>query len=319
MRPPATRIRVLGLATIALAAIAATVRPAIAQPEVVASIMPVHALVAGVMEGIGVPAIVVRGAASPHSYALKPSEARLLDRARIVFWIGPIYETFLDKTLKTLAGKATVVALMRAPGVTLLETRESGVWEGDDHGHGQGHATSSKHADDETDGHLFLDPANAKAMTRSIADTLAKADPAKAARYASNAAQLLARIDALDGELRTILAPAREKPYLVFHDAYQYFEKRYGLEAAGSITVTPDRRPGARRLTALRKKVASAEAVCVFSEPQFEPSLVKTVTQGTTARTGVLDPLGADLTPGPDAYFTMMHNLAKAFADCLAG
>ena len=319
MRAHVVRLSPLWLAAIALAAIALASRPAAAQPAVVASIMPVHALVASVMEGVGAPDIVVRGAASPHAYALKPSEARLLDRAKIVFWIGPIYETFLDKTLKTLAGKATVVALMRSPGVALLDTREGGVWEDDDHGHGHGHAKDAKHADDEADGHLFLDPANAKAMTRSIAATLVKADAANAARYEANAARLLARIDELDGELRTILAPAREKSYLVFHDAYQYFEKRYGLEAAGSITVTPDRRPGARRLTALRKRVASAEAVCVFSEPQFEPSLVKTVVEGTKARMGVLDPLGADLAPGPDAYFTMMRNLGKAFAGCLAG
>ena len=180
-------------------------------------------------------------------------------------------------------------------------------------------AKDAKQADDEADGHLFLDPANAKAMARSIAATLVRADAANAARYEANAASLLTRLDALDAELRAILVPARERPYLVFHDAYQYFEKRYGLEAAGSITVTPDRRPGARRLAALRKRVASVEALCVFSEPQFEPSLVETVSEGTKARTGVLDPLGADLTPGPDAYFAMMRNLAKAFAGCLAG
>ena len=315
MRPIATRVRPLYLASIALAATGLASRPAAAQPAVVASIMPVHALAAGVMEGVGAPQIIVRGAASPHSYALKPSEARLLDRAMIVFWIGPIYETFLDKKLKSLASKATVVALMRAPGVTLLGTREGGVWEDDDHGH----AKDAKHAENEMDGHLFLDPANAKAMTRAMAEALANADTANAARYEENALRVLARIDALDGELRAILATARKKPYFVFHDAYQYFEKRYGLEAAGSITVTPDRRPGARRLAALREKVASAEAVCVFSEPQFEPSLVKTVVEGTKAKTGILDPLGVDLTPGPDAYFTMMRNLAKAFAACLAG
>jgi zinc transport system substrate-binding protein len=317
MRKHVVRLGSLWLASIGLATVALAGRSAVAEPAVVASIMPVHALVAGVMDGVGAPAIVVRGASSPHSYALKPSQARLLERAKIVFWIGPIYETFLDKTLMTLASKGTVVPLMGAPGVTLLPTRGGGVWEDDDELHG--HAKDAKPANDEADGHLFLDPANAKAMTRSIAATLAKADAANAARYEANAASLLTRLDTLDLELRTKLSSARERPYLVFHDAYQYFEKRYGLKAAGSITVTPDRRPGARRLSELRKRIASAEAVCVFSEPQFEPSLVKTVVEGTNARTGVLDPLGADLTPGPNAYFAMMRNLAKAFAGCLAG
>lgn len=297
----------------ALLATAAGIDRAAAEPRVVASILPVHSLVAGVMAGVGEPHLIVRGAGSPHTYALKPSDARALEQAELVFWIGPVYETFLDRPLKGLR-RPRVVALIDAPGVVRLPAREGGPWA--DHEHEGGHGPA---AAEEIDGHLFLDPMNAGALAGAIAAALTRADPANGARYQANAADVISRLDALDKQLKATLDPWRDRPFLVFHDAYQYLEARYGLSAVGSITVSPDRRPGAKRLSQLRRRIAETKAGCVFSEPQFEPTLVRTLLEGTAARTGVLDPLGASEKPGPEAYFTMMRKLAQAFAGCLAG
>ncbi len=280
-----------------------------AAPEVVASIKPIHSLIAGVMEGVREPDLIVAGGASPHLYALKPLDARRLERADIVFWIGPIFEGFLEKPLAALAGKAEIVELDRAPGVALLPAREGGAWEEDEHHH----AASAL----EQDGHLFLDPENAKAIVRIAAARLAALDRANAARYAANASALERRLDALDAALRQRLAAVGGVRFVVFHDAYQYFERRYGLAAIGSITVTPESQPGARRLQAIRDKIRTLGARCVFREPQFEPRLVDVVISGTAARTGVLDPEGALLARGPELYFNLMNGLADGLMRCL--
>ena len=290
-----------------------------AQTRVVASIPPVHSLVAGVMEGAGTPALLVPATASAHAYALRPSEARLLSDANVVFWIGPVYETFLEKPVASLAAQARVVHLADAPGITLLAARAGGAWEGDRHydrDHGHAHGAKGKA---EADGHLFLDPANAKAMVAAIADALAVVDAVNAARYRSNAVAVAARLDALDGELRGILAPVRERPFILFHDFLQYLEKRYALNSVGSITVSPERQPGAQRLQRLRRKINQLNAVCVFAEPQFEPTLMQTVVERTKAKTGVLDYLGASVPPGSDAYFETMRGLGRSLTRCLSG
>jgi zinc transport system substrate-binding protein len=303
-------------AVLPIALLMAGATQANAQPRVVASIMPVHSLVAGVMDGVATPGLLVQGAASAHTYSLRPSDAKRLNEGKVIFWIGEIYEGFLEKPLEALANKATVVELMEADGVTLLPARTGGTWEAHEHGKAtHAHAHDANAA--EMDGHLFLDIDNAKAIVRAALAALVAADGANKDRYTANAAKVTARLDALDAELRTALAPVKDRPFVVFHDAYQYVELRYGLTGAGAITVSPERRPGAKRLSDLRKKIATLKAVCVFSEPQFEPTLVRTVTEGTTAKTGTLDPLGAGLTPGPDAYFDMMRRLAKSLSDCL--
>jgi zinc transport system substrate-binding protein len=283
-------------------------------PAVVASIVPVHSLVAGVMEGIGRPNLLVRGGGSPHAYTLRPSEAAALQRAEVVFWIGEELETFLQRPLASVAAGARVVALCAAEGITLLPYRAGGDWGGQtaelsgDHEHALG----------ETDLHLWLDPVNARAMAARIAAVLSEADPADASRYRANAAELDRRLAELDAVLDRDLAPLRGRPYVVFHDAYQYFERRYGLTAVGAIAVGADRQPGAGTLAEIRRTIVETGVRCVFAEPQFEPALVHTVIGGTGARTGVLDPLGAELEPGPDAYFRLLRNLATAIAGCLA-
>jgi zinc transport system substrate-binding protein len=291
-----------------------------AAPRVVASIPPVHSLVAGVMDGVGVPDLLVGAGASAHTYSLRPSEARLLQRAELVFWIGPVYETFLEKPLGALSSNAKIVRLMDARGVKVLPAREGGPWEehaGEGHDHKHSHGAKGQTA--EADGHLFLDPENAKAMVRAAVEALAVADAANAARYRGNGDAVLARLDALDAELRTTVAPVRDKPFIVFHDAYQYLEQRYGLNAVGSITVSPERQPGAQRLQRLRRKITQLNAVCVFAEPQFEPTLVQTVVERTKAKTGVLDYMGVANAPGRDAYFEMMRGMARALTGCLQG
>jgi zinc transport system substrate-binding protein len=283
-------------------------------PRVVASIKPVHSLVAAVMEGVATPALLVPGAASPHVYSLKPSDARKLAAARIVFWIGPMYEGFLVKPLAALGGATRVVTLAEAPGVVVLSAREGGMWEE----HEDAHEAAGAHADAaHEDGHLWLDIGNAKEIVAAAAAALVEADPEHAPQYQANSAQTTAALDALDARLGAQLTAVAGVPYIVFHDAYQYLELRYGLTAAGSVTVAPERKPGARRIEEIRAKIKDAHVACMFSEPQFEPALVRSIAGDTGVRTGVLDPIGADIPEGPALYGTMMERLAAALVKCL--
>lgn len=294
-------------------------------PRVVASIKPVHSLVAAVMDGVADPDLLIEGAGSPHTYSLRPSEAQALQEADVVFWIGEDLETFLAKPLQALPREATLVALHEAEGVRLLAGRKGGDWQAhdhaddqaDDHGHGHEHEQDHGHEHGGMDMHIWLDPVNAQAMVARIATTLGTVDPQNAQQYASNAAVVRQQLAELDQKVQDQLRPVQGEPYLVFHDAYRYFEDRYDLNAVGSITVTPEQQPGAQRLYQIRSLIANSGAKCVFSEPQFEPQLVETVIEGTQARSGVLDPLGAELAPGPTAYFDLLDQLAKSLRDCL--
>lgn len=295
-----------------------------AAPRVVVTVKPVHSLVAAVMQGVGVPELLLEGSASPHAYALRPSGAAALAGADVVVWVGAGLETFLSRPLAALAPRALVLELARSGGVTLLPARSGGAWEAHEEHPREPVARAGAAGPARDDGaappdvHLWLDPGNAAGIVRVVARELEQADPPHAGRYRENSARALARIAALDAELEHRLAPVRSVPYVVFHDAYQYFERRYGLAPAGAISVSPERSPGARRLTRVRERILRAGVRCVFAEPQFEPRLVATLVEGTRARTGVLDPLGADLPPGPEAWFALMRNLADALAACLA-
>lgn len=319
----ATPVRhLLGVILAAAAAAGPVDRAKAAEPpKVVVSILPVHGLAAAVMEGVGRPHLLVPPGSSPHTFQLKPSEARKLQEADIVVWVGEALETFLEKPLRTLPRRATVVEVARLPGVETLAPREGGVWGEHEHDHGHGHKHGGQaDLDAEIDGHLWLDPLNGQAIVRALGEILAQRDPANAERYRANAASEAARIGALHGELERRLQPVASRPFVVFHDAYQYFERRYGLAAAGSITVSPERQPSAKRLAALRKTIRERGAVCVFAEPQFKASVVATVAEGTGARTAVLDPVGArPIEPGPEAYRTLLDRLARDLVGCLAG
>ena len=291
-----------------------------AAPNVVASIAPVHSLVAGVMEGVATPHLLIRGTVSEHAYTLRPSDARHLQDADLVFWVGEDLETFLRKPLEALSTRARLVALAEQPGMMLLPNRDGGAWEShaEESGAGALPQESEAHGHEAHNMHLWLDPANARRIVAIVSATLAGADPANAARYAGNADRLSGSLAALDDELAVTLAAVRSVPFIVFHDAYPYLEKRYGLNAVGSVTLGPNRLPGARRLQEVRSRILETNARCVFSEPQYNTALVNTVVSGTLARPGELDPLGAALEPGPGLYFGLLRRLAAALRDCLA-
>lgn len=285
-------------------------------PSVVATVKPLHALVAAVMGDLGTPALIVKGAASPHSYSLKPSDAQALQSANLVFWTGHGLELFLQDSINTLAPNATIVELSKAPGIELLPPRETGTFE--HHDHGEEHAGDEHEHGEEQDLHFFLDPANAKVMVATIADSLVAADPGHADTYRANAAKETADLDALIAETEARLAPIKDLPFVVFHDAYQYFENRFGLNVAGSVTLSPEIAPGADRINEIRAKLKTLDAACVFAEPVFDPRIVTVLIEGTTARQGVLDPEGANLDEGPGLYRQLIENLATNLTACLA-
>ena len=358
---------------IALGVISLTnISAAKADIEVVTSIKPVHSLVSGVMAGVGNPSVIIEGAGSPHTYSLKPSQAKQLQDAKLLFWMGDELETFLVGPIENIAQSATTIKLIYSHNLKKIKFREGGMFddhddhddhgdhddhekhakeEHDDHGHDEhdhekhakeehddhGHEEHDheKHAkkehddhgdhdghDDhghgEFDPHVWLDPVNAKAIVHEIEEALVKADPEHASTYEANAQKMMDKLNSLIVELRTELEPVHDKGFIVFHDAYQYFEQRFDVAAIGSITVSPEVMPGAERVSELRKKISDLSATCVFSEPQFEPKLVGTLVEGTGARTGVLDPLGASLTKGPDLYFQLLRNMASSLKKCLS-
>ena len=279
--------------------------------SVVTSIKPIHSLVSAVMDGIGTPSLIIEGAGSPHTYALKPSQAKALQDADLVFWVGPAIESFLEKPIKEVASSARIVTLSDAHGLIKIEFREGGNFDSHDD-----HAKHDDHG--QFDMHVWLDPENAKMMINAIEEALIEADPRNARTYQGNAANVKRDLDKLITEVDAEMSPVKGTPYVVFHDAYQYFEDRFGMKPVGSITVSPERLPGAKRVKELREKIKSLNASCVFSEPQFEPKLIATVIESTSAGTGVLDPLGVSIKAGPEMYFTLIRNMSKSLKNCLS-
>ena len=285
---------------------------------VVASIKPIHSLVAGVMGETGKPVLLLKGAASPHTYQMRPSEARTLNRAKLIVWIGENMETFLHRAIEHLGSGANVVTVHEAARIRLLKNREGGIWE-EDH-HDEPHVDEHEdhgHEHGEYNMHLWLEPENARRIVDVVADALVRVDPGRAEDYRANAAAMRKRIGTLDSSLRARLAPVRGRAFVVFHDAYQYFERAYGLDSKGAVAVDPLRAPGAKRLVELRAALAEHDIRCVFTEPQFEPDLVHTLVEGTDVRTAALDPIGVGTTPGPDAWFEVMRDLGDTIARCL--
>ena len=318
-----TRRLPIALAAAALLGSAAAA-PAAADDElrVVASIKPVHSLVSAVMAGVGEPHLIIRGHSSPHTFTMRPSDAAALEDAHIVFMVGDTMESALAGPVDALAGHARVVKLVDTPGLVLRTMREGGAFEEHDHsshGHG-GHDDHDDHADDhgEVDLHVWLDPINGWTMARAIGGALSDVDPANAATYQANVDALLRRLNDLTGEIAQEVAPARGVPFIVFHDGYRYFEDRFGLTAAGSVVVSPERAPGARRISELRERLHSLGVVCVFDEPQFDQRIVRTVIEGSDVRSGTVDPIGATIDNGPELYFTLLRNMAASFGDCLS-
>ena len=306
------------LAALALALAA----PAAAAPRVVADIGPIQSIVARVMQGAGgAPGVILPPGASPHGYALRPSEARLLQAADLVVWVGPALTPWLADPISALAPDARILTLQEAPGVATLPVRADGDFSPDSHepdAHAPGAASKHTDAAAARDGHLWLDPQNAAAAARDIATALAALDPAGAAAYTANAAGFAAELADLTTHLTAALAPVRGRPYLVFHDAYRYFEEAFAIPAAGSVELQDGLSPGAARVAALREQVRADGVVCAFAEPEFAPKLLDTVIAGTGIRTGVIDNLGTELPPGPDLYPALLRSIADSLESCLA-
>jgi zinc transport system substrate-binding protein len=286
-------------------------------PKVVVSIPPLYSLVCSVMGDIGKPTLLLQAGASPHHYALKPSDAKLLYDADLIFWAGPDLETFLIKILdnaKHLKTSMQSIPLVESPKLLLLPIRTSAAFEPHVHeGHDHEHHTDHVHPDM----HFWLDPLNAKILVNYIAKILSNADPMHAKEYQHNAHITQTRLDTLNQDLKDQLKSAQNKPYIVFHDAYQYFEHRYGLKGVGAISLNPEIPPSAKRVKHIQDIIKNTHASCVFSEPQFQSKIIQTILEGTKARTGELDPLGDMHSQGIEGYVILLENLAHAFNACL--
>jgi zinc transport system substrate-binding protein len=300
---------------------------ALATPKVIASIVPVHSIVATVMGDVGTPELLLSGKNSEHTATLTPQQLSDLGKADVVFMIG----NGLEHKLVQISGSDAVggkkfISLSEAAGIRTLPVRQGGTFEvheeheGEEH-EGEEHEGEEHDDHDEAilkfDPHVWLDPENAKAMANAVAADLSKIDPDNAKTYKANAAVYVASLDQLTAEISADTKPLQGKPFVVFHDAYQYFEKRFGLSAVGSISDISASAPSAKRLNEIRRKLEETKAICVFREPQFDAKYVTVVLEGSKAKEGVLDPMGYDITPGPKAYAEVLTRLAKGARDCL--
>ncbi len=316
--------------------------PANAEIKVVTSIKPIHSLASYLMDGVAKPDLIVDGYASPHGFALKPSHAKMIQNADIIFWVGEDIESFLEKPLKSIAKKADKIELMEIKGLTKLKFRERNIFEGhDDHGHKEddhddhakkeddhddhGHDDEHKedghddhghegHAHGEYDPHIWLDPMNAKVILSEMAEHLIENDQKNEAKYKANLKKAHKDLDKLTKKVKSELN--KDFKSIVFHDAYQYFEERFGINILGAFTVNTDVMPGAEQLAEIREIIEHDKVSCIFSEPQFNPDIIKAVAKDTNVATGVIDPLGATLTPGKDLYFDLIGNMSKSFKGC---
>ena len=305
--------------------------------KVVASIKPIHSLASYLMDGVGKPDLIVDGYASPHGFAMKPSHAKMLQNADLIFWVGEDLENFLEKPLKSIAKKAEKIELMEIKGLNKLEFRERNIFEEhDDHGHDEhkehghkedkhddhkehGHKEDKHddhkgHAHGEHDPHIWLDPMNAKVILNEMVEHLIENDPENESKYKSNLKKALKDIDKLNKDVKKELSKSTAS--IVFHDAYQYFEKRYGVNILGAFTVNTDVMPGAEQLAEIREIIEHDKVTCVFSEPQFNPDIIKAVAKDMNIKTGVVDPLGATLDPSKDLYFKLIRNMSASFKGC---
>ncbi len=339
--------------------------PVNAEVKVVASIKPIHSLASYLMDGIGKPDLIVDGYASPHGFALKPSHAKMIQNADIIFWVGEDIESFLEKPLKSIAKKAEKIELMEIKGITKLKFRERNIFEGhDDHGHKdddhddhdkqakkddhddhdhdkEGHKEDDHddhdhdkegkkkddhddhghdehghegHAHGEYDPHIWLDPMNAKIILKEMTEHLIEKDQKNSSIYKRNLKKGLKDLDKLTSDVKSELN--KDFKSIVFHDAYQYFEERFGVNILGAFTVNTDVMPGAEQLAEIREVIEHDKVSCIFSEPQFNPDIIKAVAKDTNVATGVIDPLGATLNPGKDLYFDLIGNMSKSFKGC---
>lgn len=301
---------------ISLSLLLSSAQSVLAAPEVVVSIKPLHSLVANVMQGVATPQLLITGNQSPHTFALKPSQMRQLETADIIFWVGELLETSLQKTLHNVRKDQHVIQLIDTPELQQLSMRGERNWiqqaqQSINTGHSHQHHAS-------IDAHIWLSPVNAARMVQYISDTLVQLDPQHAQQYQTNTQQTLLRIQQLDQQISQQLAAVAQRPFVVFHDAYQHFETHYHLNSIAAVTLSPERLPGAKHISDLKKKIQELKVVCLFNETQFSSQLVRNIIEGSQIKTGSLDPLGASLDEGTEAWFELMHNLSQSISDCLS-
>ena len=295
-----------------------------AEVKVVTSIKPIHSLVSYIMDGVGKPDVIVDGYNSPHSFSLKPSHAKMLENADLVIWVGEDLEAFLEKPLQTIAKKAKNIELMDLKGIKKLEFREKNIFEEhDDHKEKDGHKEHDDHKEKdgheghghgEHDPHVWLDPINAKVIVKEITNQLVQLDSKNNSIYKSNAKKALTDIDKLVKDIKKELN--KDLRFVVFHDAYQYFENRFDIQVLGALTVNTDVIPGAEQLSEIREVIEHEKVNCLFSEPQFNPAIIKSIAKDTKIKTGILDPLGAKLDKGKNLYFDLLKNMSSSFKGC---
>lgn len=290
--------------------------------SVVASIKPIHSLVAAVMGDIGTPHLLLEAPSSAHHFTLKPSQARSLQAADIVFWVGPTMEQPLTKALATLAPQAQTLPLIESAGLVLINfdkvTPAHEKHDHEKHGHEKHdkHDEHAKHDDHLINPHIWLDPQNAKIMLGVIAARLAKADPENASTYAANADSMAARLATLETDITSQLASYSAAKFLVLHDAHVYFERRFGLRNYGAITTEPDVMPTASRVKALRDELREHRFDCIFTEPFLGQKAVALIAEGSKVSIGTLDPIASNLPAGAQLYPDLLMSYAKALQSC---
>ena len=304
------------------AALFLVLTPLKAEISVVTSIKPLHSLTSYIMEGVGEPELIIDGVASPHNFQIKPSHAKMLQNADLVIWIGEDLESFLPTALKSIPKDAVVFELLDQSGLKKLKFREKNIFEGhDDHGHDEHAKKEDDHGHDDHghghgsfDPHIWLDPANAKVIVKKITNQLSKIDKDNASTYKANSKKVIKDLDGLIKEVKNEIN--KDASFVVFHDAYQYFEKRFGLSVIGALTVNPDVMPGAEQLSEIREVIEHEKAKCIFSEPQFNPNIINSIASDTGVKTGVLDPLGANIDKGKNMYFDLIKDMSNSLKDC---
>ena len=281
------------------------------EKRIVATIKPLHSIIVNIVDNEDVE-LLLDGNTSPHDYYLKPSDIKKIKNADLIFYIDDnTIESFLRKALKTVA-ESNKVSISKNKRINLLPIREGGIWEeeiaheGHDHAHG------------EFDPHVWLSTNNAIRITKEIVKELSKINPSKKNMYKKNALVFINQIKENKKNITMEVESIRDESYIVFHDAYQYFEKEFKLNPAGSISLNPEISPTPKRISEIKSKILSQNIKCVFKEPQFPSKVVQTITKDTTAKEGILDPLGSDLSPGKELYINLINNISKNLNECLS-
>ncbi|WP_371924852.1 zinc ABC transporter substrate-binding protein [Pseudomonas sp. R5(2019)] len=285
--------------------------PAQAEVRVLTSIKPLQLIAAAVQDGVGIPEVLLPPGASPHHYALRPSDVRRVGDVELLYWIGPDLEGFMPRVLQNRSKPS--VALQTLPGLHLRHFGE------DSHSHDEEETSDHDHdhRPGSLDAHLWLSPVNARVIAARMAADLREADPANAARYQSNLAAFNASMDALDQRLKARVAGISGKPYFVFHETFDYFEEAYGLKHTGVFSVAAELQPGAQHVAAMRARLQQVGKTCVFSEPPLRPRLAETLTAGLPVKLAELDALGASVPVDGKGYARLLENLANDLASCL--